>query len=276
MKKKTMFSLVLLFFSMSVWAEEAVKPPMVEIKCSIKPIDRSEIHLSSNHETAQPPTSPTSKTTSPNWCGYVAATDFKGTSADGTVTYVGGSWTIPVIWPATDETYCAVWVGMDGYLNDVVERIGTCHNWVNNSQQNFAWFEIYPRGVYEISNFPVANGDVIGAEVSYQGHSTFKLAIYNYTQGVSTVIPSTLTLSTSSLRSSAQWIVESTLGEDFYEFQSVNFNDCSAVIDGVSGDIDDRAWKNDKIIMKNKGGVKAKPSALFNGGSSFNVTWKSN
>ncbi|MGC2595739.1 MAG: G1 family glutamic endopeptidase [Rhabdochlamydiaceae bacterium] len=278
MKKKAMFSLVLLFFSMSVWSEEAVEPQLVEIKCSIRPIDRSKIHPSGNYATSQSTTSPTSQSSSSNWSGYVAATDFTGTSANGTVSYVAGSWVVPTIKASTDTTYCAIWVGIDGFLSDSVEQIGTSHNWVDGAQQNYAWFEMYPNGSYEISGFPVDNGDVISARVGYKGNDTFKLVISNLTKGVSTVIPSSNTMSTSALRSSAEWVVEAPYSGmilPLADFKLVTLNYCSAVINGVSGTINNGEWMNDEIVMETQKGIEAQPSALLKNGSCFQVAWQS-
>jgi hypothetical protein len=184
---------------------------------------------------------------------------------------VGGSWKVPVIEPEYDDTYCAIWVGMDGYLNTAVERIGTSHNWVDDTQQNYAWIEISPNGVFEISSFPVDNEDVISAEVRYM-HSSFHLSIYNHTKGVSTTLPS---IPSSALRSSAAWAVEATPKQHLSNFQSITFNYCSAVINGVSGTINDEAWKNDQITMVNKTKTRAQPSALLKNGSCFHIAWHS-
>jgi hypothetical protein len=271
MKKKTMFSLVLLFFSMSVWSEETVKPTMVEIECAIKPIVRSKILPSTDNATSQSLVSLTSKSTSPTLSGYVAATNLSGIAADHTVTYVGGSWKVPTIEPAAGDAYCSIWVGMDGYLNTAAERVGTSHNWVDDAQQNYAWFEISPNGAFEISSFPVDNGDVISTEVTYM-HNAFKLTIYNHTKGVSTTLPP---MPSNALRSCATWVVEAMPGQPLADFQSVTFNYCSAVINGVSGTIDDGKWKNDQITMVNKNKIRAQPSALLKNGSCFHVTWQS-
>lgn len=277
MKKKTVLSLILLLVSLSSWSE-AVDPPMVEIECSLKPIDRSKIHPSGDNVTFQSAASATSQSSSTNWSGYVAATDLTGTSANGTVSYVAASWVVPTLAATTDDTYCAVWVGIDGYQSPSVEQIGTSHNWINGAQQNYAWFEMYPNGSYEINGFPVDNGDVISAKVAYKGGNTFKLVISNLTKGVSTAVPSSYTMTTSALRSSAEWVVEAPYSGAILplsDFKLVTLNNCSAVINGVSGTINNGEWMNDEITMAGTSGVEAQPTALLKNGSCFQVAWKS-
>ncbi len=273
MKKKALFSVVALVFSLSV---QAIEEPLVEIECSLRPIERTKIHPSGEFVTSQP--SPTSQTSSTNWSGYVAATDLSGSSGNDTVSYVAGSWVVPTLVATKDATYCAIWVGIDGYQSPTVEQIGTSHNWSNGAQQNYAWFEMYPNGSYEISGFPVDNGDVISAKVSYKGNDTFKLVITNHTKGVTSTIPTSYTISSSALRSCAEWIVEAPYSGEVLplsDFKLVTLNYCSAIIDGVSGAINNGQWMNDEITMSGSSGVEAQPTALLKNGTCFQVAWKS-
>lgn len=276
MKQISILSLALLFISGACWAD-ADDSAFVEIECSIKPISRKKIHPSGKEATYQSSTSPTTQSASSNWSGYVAAKDFSGTSSNDTVAYVAGSWIVPTLVATTDTTYCAIWVGIDGYLSDTVEQIGTSHDWVNGAQQNYAWFEMYPNGSYEISGFPVDNGDQISAKVGYKGNNTFKLVITNFTKGVTTTIPTSYTTSSSAMRSSAEWIVEAPYSGEILplsDFKTVTFNYCSAIIDDVNGLINNGAWMNDEITMEATE-VEAQPSALLKNGSCFQVAWES-
>lgn len=269
MKKKMIFSLAFLLTAAASWSAESDKPT-VEIECSLKRIDRSKIHPRGDYATAQ--------STSSNWSGYVAATDFSGTSANGTVSYAAGSWVVPALTATTDTTYCAIWVGIDGYLSPTVEQLGTSHNWVNGAQENYAWFEMYPNGSYEITGFPVDIGDEISVRIGYKGDSNFKLVMFNYTKGVSTVIPSSDTMSSTALRSSAEWIVEAPYAGGILplsDFKLVTLNNCSAVINGISGTISNGNWMNDEITMEGSSGVEAQPTALLKSGTCFQVKWVS-
>ncbi len=274
MKRKTLFSLVLFLAASTSWSIAEV-PQMVEIECSIKPIHRVKIHPKGASRTAH---SPTSQSISTNWSGYVAAADLNEAASNGTVSYAAGCWVVPTLVATSDDTYCAIWVGIDGYNSSSVEQIGTSHNWTNGAQVNYAWFEMYPNGSYEITGFPVDNGDVISARVGYKGNDTFKLVIFNHTKGVSTVIPSSYTMSSSALRSCAEWIVEAPYAGSILplsDFQTVGLKYCSAVINGVSGTINNGQWMNDEIVLQGANGVEAQTTALSPDGSSFQVVWKS-
>ncbi len=219
--------------------------------------------------------STTTRSASDHQSGYVSAVDFTGNSENNTVTQVAGTWIAPALEATTDASYCSIWIGMDGFLSDSIERIGTSHNWVDGVQQNYAWFEMYPNGPCEMSSFPVANGDVIRAEMIYQGEDTFNLVLSNLTQKVSTVLSS----SCQALRSSAEWIVEAPRSDrvvsPLSDFKSIVFSDCSAVINGVSGTVSNPAWQTDEITMESSIGVEARPTDLSEDGSSFEVIWQS-
>ena len=243
---------------------------MEEIECTISPIDRSRIHPKGSAAVTA-----SGQTVSSNWSGYVAAPTFQQ-SATGSVTYAAGCWTVPTLSATPDNSYCAIWIGIDGFLDGSVEQIGTSHNWVQGVQQNYAWFEMYPQGAFEIIGFPVDNGDVISARVGYKGNDTFKLVIFNHTKGVSTVIPAWYTTSPGTSRSSAEWIVEAPYSGSILplsDFQLTTLNYCSAIINGVQGTIGE--WVNDAITMEGWCGVKALPSALLKNGSAFSVAWES-
>lgn len=241
-----------------------------EMECSIKPIDRAKIHPKGSYYTAQ--------STSTNWSGYVAAKNLS-TPVNDSVNYVAGSWVVPTLKATTDTTYCAIWIGIDGYLNGTVEQIGTSHNWVNGMQQNYAWFEMYPSGSYEINGFPVDDGDLISAKVAYKGNNVFKLVITNHTKGVTSTVPTSYTTSSEALRSSAEWVVEAPFLSSILplaDFKKAAFNDCFATISGVSGTISNGNWANDEMTMQSATGMlEAQPSALLKNGSCFEVTWKS-
>ena len=217
------------------------------------------------------------ESTSSNWSGYVSAHSLE-TEAAGSVTVVSGSWVVPSLVGTQDDTYSALWVGIDGYLNGTVEQIGTSHNWVGGVQQNYAWFEMYPQGSFQITGFPVYKGDHITAEVQYSGNNVFTLTLMNNTKGVHTVIPSAYTTSASAKRSSAEWIVEAPATSSgilpLADFGATTIRLCNATINGVSGTVSNKNWEYDTINMETNGVIKAKTSALINYGYRFNVNWE--
>lgn len=218
--------------------------------------------------------------TSLNWSGYVAATNLQH-PANKSVTNVYGSWTVPTVLSSSAHTYSSFWVGIDGYRSGTVEQIGTEHDWVNGKQLNYAWFEMYPQGAYELVGFPVNRGDVMAGQVKYMGQDVFQLIIINYTKNTYAVIPSSYTKNKNALRSSAEWIVEAPSSSQgvlpLANFQTGFLTNCSATINGITGGMNNHHWMYDSLTMTSQNGspIKAVPSNLTNG-TSFNVTWKHN
>jgi hypothetical protein len=216
--------------------------------------------------------------TSLNWSGYAAITSILHPTND-SVTSVSGTWTVPALSASTDKTYCAIWVGIDGFSSSTVEQIGTEHDWSGRSQSNYAWFEMYPSGAYEIVGFPVDVHDSISAEVSYTGQNTFQLILVNNTKNAYTIVPSSYTKSTKALRSSAEWIVEAPSSNGgvlpLSHYGTIAFTNCRATINGFTGPINSLHWANDPLTMVSQFGIiKSFPSSLAAGGESFTTTWE--
>src|SRR5437762_3371450 len=117
-----------------------------EIHCTITPMMQRDTNCSHPHIPG-PRSSrvPANSATSTNWCGYVAEKNFS-TPTKNSVSAVSGSWIVPKLVSTPSNSYCAIWVGIDGYSSPTVEQIGTSHNWINGAQQNYTWFEMYPNG----------------------------------------------------------------------------------------------------------------------------------
>lgn len=265
MKCISFFSFFFFLAVSGVWAAE-----YTEIECKIMPIQRKK--------TSTAPHIRLKEGLSTNWSGYAAATSLTN-PLTGSVTKVSGSWTVPALSPSRMISYSSAWVGIDGYTSTTVEQIGTEHDYYFGRQQNYAWFEMYPGGSYELGGFPTNVGDQISATVTYQGNNVFQLTIVNNTKKVSFTIPSSYTTSASTKRSSAEWVVEAPSNGysilPLANFRTITMSNCIATINGVSGPINNSAWKNDAITMVTPYGVqKAQPSALTSNGEGFSVTWK--
>lgn len=219
--------------------------------------------------------------TSANWSGYVAESSI-ASPANGFVNGVAGSWTIPtLILNASQNTYLAAWVGIDGYSDGTVEQIGTEQDCVNGVQQNYAWVEFYPYPSQMITRFTVRNGDIINASVLYRGSNYFALSIKDLTTGQLY----SKTYQTNAQRQSAEWVVEapsSLIGGvlPLANFETVRFSHAQFVDStGVSHAIDDEGKGTyDAITMNNPNGESAWPSVLVDSmqpgmASSFNVTY---
>lgn len=220
---------------------------------------------------------PSNQATSTNWCGYVAASNLSK-PAKNAVTAVFGSWIVPAIVAASNDTYSAFWIGIDGYTSSTVEQIGTAHDFVSGAAQHYAWFEMYPGGSYSIGGFPLSPGDVISASVQYSGNNIFTMTLYNDTQKVSTTIPTSYTKSTTAQRSCAEWIVEAPYSGSILpltDFVTGYLWGCMATINGVMASVSNPKWPNTSVEMITTAGApKAIPSALLQDNGSFFVTWK--
>ncbi|MCE5294215.1 MAG: hypothetical protein LLF94_06335 [Chlamydiales bacterium] len=227
------------------------------------------------------PTAPHKKLregTSENWSGYAAATNLKNPGIS-SVSKITGSWNVPHVSPSKGTTYSSIWVGIDGFSSGSVEQIGTAHDWNNGKEEHYAWFEMYPKYPHELVGFPVEPGDIISAEVSYEGNDTFKMTLNNHTKNVTTTVPTSHTINANAKRSSAEWIVEAPASSSgvlpLAHLSDVTLTNCTATINGKSGSIDSNNWSNGRLDMEGKGGtLKAKTSGLTAQGSDFTVQWK--
>lgn len=212
-----------------------------------------------------------------NWSGYIAAPNLE-TLKRHTVIGVYGSWTVPTLAESSQNTWCSVWVGMDGYDNNTVEQIGTEHDWCDGQQKDYAFFEMYPNYSFEFVGFPVRPGDFIQASVEYENGNGYALLIANATAKVHTVVPADYTMITNARRTCAAWVVEAPFAKDILplsNFNTVSFTECAATINYMHGPITNKSWKFEKLTMLSSDGeVKALTSNLSENGGSFDVTWK--
>ncbi len=211
-----------------------------------------------------------SNVTSTNWSGYVALGK--------NVSSVSGSWVVPDVKKSNKDTYCAVWVGIDGYHSDSVEQIGTSHDYIKGKPHHYAWFEMYPEYPQEIYNFPVNTGDSISAVVDYvYSDSCFKMKLINNTKNIFVEIPTKHTTFKKAQRSSAEWIIEAPFSNKILplsNFDMVFTNSCKCTIDGVSGAIKNNKWSSTPIDMvDSKGNLKAQTSGLAGNDQNFWVKW---
>jgi Peptidase A4 family len=256
-----------------------------QVECTIIPIVPSstehegEVHHISHPHIPAPRSLRSSNNfaESTNWSGYVAANKLSSPKK-GSVTDVSGSWVVPTLRSTPNHSYCAFWVGIDGFSSSTVEQIGTEHDWNNGAQQNYAWFEMYPGGSYVISGFPLNSGDLISASVEYIGNSTFVMVLHNDTQHVTTTVPTSHTKSSSAQMKSAEWIVEAPYLNEILplaDFVTAYWSNCMATISGITANLKNSSWQNEGIEMiTNSGAAKAIPSAIASNDSSFTVTWK--
>lgn len=215
--------------------------------------------------------------TSTNWAGYASLTSLAN-PLSGAVSGVIGSWVVPAYSCAgvTQNTYSSAWVGIDGYSDSTVEQTGTEHDCINGLSSYYAWYEMYPKPGYRIP-LAIKAGDLISAQVNYQGGGKFQLVLANLTTGKSY---SKVERSNRASRESAEWIMEAPWSGGVLpltNFGTITFSSSSATINGATGPINNSGFVFDKIDMVNASGVlKATTSALNPAGDGFSVTWNSN
>jgi hypothetical protein len=218
---------------------------------------------------------PASATVSPNWAGYVAATDLTN-GQSGTVSDVKASWKVPAVdCRSTPAAEVGVWVGIDGVFSTTVEQTGTASNCAGGQAYYYAWLQVYPAAA-RTSAMPIAPGDAISAEVKAVGHSRYQLTLNDLTSGRGFSVQRD---SPDGSRDSAEWVVEAPdIGDQYAQlanFGAMAFTAASATIAGQAGSINGPGWMASRISMTDDSGlVRAGPSPLTAAGDGFTVTWQ--
>jgi hypothetical protein len=233
------------------------------------------VNASANNSAVSHPNVRIRASTSSNWSGYAVESTISSPT-NGFIKNVTGSWVVPTLYPdpSGQNTYVAIWVGIDGYSNNTVEQIGTEQEIVNGVQQNYAWIELYPKAMKIL--FAVDSGDSITASVTYMGNNMFTLSLTDSSIGRSF----SHTYKANAQRRSAEWIVEAPWSGGVLplaNFGTVNFDDAQFTDStGTTYAIDSRGpGTYDSITMIDPSGGTATPSGLTTsaGGSSFTVTY---
>ena len=214
-----------------------------------------------------------------NWAGYAVP------AREGTVTSVVGSFIVPSLSCSGQNTYVALWAGLDGYNDSTVEQAGVLGECYHGKAYYYVWYEFYPSPAVFLSNMTAAPGDRVYVNVTYIGGGEFKINI--------TIVPvkgkaeeSIIEGSEpSALLSSAECILErpevnghlSTLanfgtayyGQDYTGLK----NTCYATVSGVFAPFGSFSSVVEIIMVNYNGAVLAYPSQLTPDGSSFTVTY---
>lgn len=229
-----------------------------------------------------------SATTSDNWSGYVATNN-----ATNSVTQVSASWTVPTAGRSAGNSYSCAWVGIDGWLGNTVEQIGTEQDMVNGSAVYYAWWEMWSDGVRQPQQIfaSVSPGDSVSAQVQFISTGAhagqFQLSFTDLTRPTSnftTYQTSSATQSPVAPRSQAEWVVEATMEHGsistLANFGTVAFSNALATIQGVSEPIGgpysvSPAVAVYQINMVQQGVTVDTTSSLTTGqsGSSFTVSY---
>lgn len=213
-----------------------------------------------------------------NWSGYVATQP----SSKNKFTSVSASWVVPDVSKSIGNSYCAIWIGMDGYSakNDTVEQIGTSSDFLEGKQYNYAWFEMFPNNAHEIKNFPIKVGDLIAANLDYlPTNSCFKMKLTNASQKTYIEMFVHDTTLKKPKGSSAEWIVEAPLMNGnvlpLSNFGMLFMTSCKCSLNGINGAIINPVWESFKINMiQSNGNIKSFTSGLSLNNENFFVEWK--
>jgi hypothetical protein len=216
--------------------------------------------------------------TSSNWSGYAAESSI-ASPANNFVNAVSGNWQVPTLTCSPSQnTYVAIWVGIDGYSDGTVEQTGTEQQCVSGVQQNYAWVEMYPHPMQTISGMTVSPGDAFTASVTVTNTGQFAISIKDSTTGKSF---SNTYNAKSAQRQSAEWIVEAPYSGGVLplaNFGTVGFTNAQFTTSTGTFAIDGKGQGTyDTITMQDPNGGTATPSALSDSGaaSSFTVTYSS-
>ena len=211
---------------------------------------------------------------STNWSGYAAVLGNLSSPQSGVVTDVKGTWAVQAVdcSLSTTSTYSSAWVGIDGYVSNSVEQLGTEHDCINGKAQYYAWYEMYPKPSIKVA-LPVQPGDVMNGEVKY-ANGQFTLTLMSSRGAFKTT-----QRSNKAARSSAEWIVEAPFSGGVLplaNFGTLPFINATATINGVTSGV--AGFVNDQINMVSSDGsvTKALTSPLASDGASFSVSWQHN
>jgi hypothetical protein len=209
---------------------------------------------------------------SPNWSGYAAH------RPGAQFTAVRGSWTQPAVRCPRGGTYSSFWIGLDGYLSDDVEQVGTGADCLQAGlPAYYAWYELYPAPRVRLG-MVIHAGDRIEAQVSSVSGAT-SLSLRDLSAGRAVSVSQRSPIGP---LNSAEWVVEAPSACSgsacsvlpLADFGTVPFSGCSAdAAAGGSGTITSASWSTDAITMvRRTGGVLAQPSDVTADGASFSVS----
>ena len=187
--------------------------------------------------------------TSTNWSGGVVFSP-----AGQSLRWVEGDWVVPSVDAPTQNQwyYCASWIGLDGDGSPDVCQIGVeCEVFQSGNsitRHVYPWLEWYPLPEVQVTNFPVAPGDMVTALICTTGANATSASAFfsNRTSGASTSFTFNAPGGTKLVGNCAEWIVEApTVGgaqSALADYGEVFFSVCEAfatngaTVNGGTGD----------------------------------------
>jgi Peptidase A4 family len=155
------------------------------------------------------------------WGGVVVLTSTLGYSPAEPANMVYGQWTQPYVYPLANPPAgpqtVGFWVGLDGYGNGQVLQAGTAVTVNGNTVNHWAWTEWYPNSAVQITNFPVAPGNVITCLVCAPQSDHGFVSMMNERTQQAVSVGLTPPPGITSIGASAEWIVEG-ISDDLIPF----------------------------------------------------------
>jgi hypothetical protein len=207
-----------------------------------------------------------------NWGGYSVAYNFSDPKP--LVTGVSGSWVVPQVQISQNDTFSAIWVGIDGFFGHTLIQTGTEQDCVGGIIQYSAWYELLPSDAVTIDTMEVSPGDKITASISLENPlgSIWSIRINDLSTGQSF----SQNFPYSSNKLSAEWIVErpdvNNALSKIADFGSVTLSDCKVTMDNEVGAFG--YFPSVRIFMYDTNGTRlADVSDYSNDGASFTVQY---
>lgn len=206
-----------------------------------------------------------------DWAGYTVSSN--PILPRSIVSGVNGSWIVPSVSPAVEDTYSATWIGIGGQNENTLIQIGSEQDSIGGKPAYWVWYEMLPDDSITIQNFPVSAGDQITASITLQNSNTneWLMKIDDTTSGGT--FSQIFTYNSSRL--TAEWIVErptvnnqlSTLSD----FGAITFTNISARINNSEGNLN--AYYNYLILMEDRQNNQlVNVSDYTTDGSSFTIS----
>lgn len=207
-----------------------------------------------------------------HWSGYIVDLHIQNRSEG--VESVTASWIIPNVESTPDNTYCSIWVGIDGYGESQLIQAGTEHQRENGKLEYFAWYELLPATIITVKTLDIQPGDKITTSITLidDASSTWLIKITDETEGRTFE----KTVKYESPRKCVEWIVErplvSGVTSTLADFGEAKLTNCQTTINGVTGTIGDFTYTPAVMVDSNDNALVS-TSKLNTDGSGFTVTY---
>ncbi len=192
---------------------------------------------------------------SSNWAGYAVT--------GGRYTSVAATWTVPRVTPTSGRSGSAIWVGIDGALDDGLIQAGTEQDSTYGRVGYFAWWEILPAPAVRITAFTVRPGDRMTTSITRLSPGRWRITVRDARSGSFSTIRTYRGPATS-----AEWIEEAPV-ENGRQMPLAAIAPATFDLASVNGTLP--GLTTDSRITLQRGATRATPSAPDSDGDGFTV-----